>query len=391
MLNILFITPRFPYPPIKGDQAIAYHRIRILSKKYNITLVSLYEHDNDLLYYKTLEPYCKDIHVIKLPKWESLFNVVFNGALSSIPLQVLYYKSGILVNCIRKLIGHNKYDIIHAYMLRMAPYLIRIPGIKLLELIDSMQLNIRRRLCLERYPEKIVYNEELRRLVKYERNIGNFVNHITMVSNIDRSYIDSDNVSIIPLGVDVEAFKPSAEQSKGPNIVFTGNMGYSPNICAVKWFAVKCMPIIRRHVPMAKLIIAGARPGKDVVELEECGGVEVVGYVPSVSNVISNAKVSVAPMLSGSGMQFKILEAMACGIPVVTTTVGLGDIKAVRGEHLCVADNEIDMAKEVVKLLRSNDMCRDMGMRAREYILKNHSWDTLTNMVDELYCRLMVS
>jgi len=388
-MKILFVTSRFPYPPLRGDQAIPYHRLRLLSKSHEITLLSFYEKESELAGLAHIRPFCKKVYTVRLPLWRSVVNVALNGLFSPLPLQVLYYHSAAFAKLLNKLVDENDFDLVHAYLLRLAPYLTGVSAPRVLELIDSMQLNWARRTQIETVPKRWFFQEELRRLVRYERDIGNWFNQLVVVSEKDRALIPNKNVTVIPLGVDTDLFKPESLGYKKPNIVFSGNMGYSPNFNAVMWFAKKCLPIIQKEIPLATFTIIGANPTKGVRDLEQHKGVVVTGFVKSMPEILSKASVSVSPMLSGSGMQFKILEAMACGLPVVTTTLGLGDIRATRGEDICVADTAEEFSKTVVTLLNSAEMSAKIGKNARDFVVRNHSWESVSSAVEDIYSNIL--
>ena len=384
-MRILFVTSRFPYPPLRGDQAIPYHRLRILSRTHEITLLSFYQSESELQGLNNLKPFCKHIHTIRLPLWRSVFNVGLNGLFSQLPLQVLYYRSSEFKKLLGQLLKKNEYDLVHAYLLRIGPYLSEVPIPKVLELIDSMQLNWARRVEAESLPGKWFYAEELRRVRNYERTIGNHFDRMLVVSKQDREFIPTSNVEVVPLGVDTDFFKPSARKAGAHNIVFSGNMGYSPNIQAVKWFVDKCLPGIQRAVPDSTFTVLGINPPREIRSLSGRKGVSVTGFVDSIPEALGNASVAVAPMLSGSGMQFKILEAMACGLPVVATSLGLGDIKAVPGRDIAVADSPEQFTKSVVSLLAAPRVAEEMGTAGRSFVISNHSWETLSAKVDAIY------
>ena len=166
-------------------------------------------------------------------------------------------------------------------------------------------------------------------------------------------------------------------------------MSYEPNVKAVTWFVEQCLPRIRRELPHASLVIAGSNPARAVRALEEPGGVRVTGFVGSMPATLNEASVAIAPMRSGSGIQNKILEAMACGLPVVATSIGLGSIAARRGSEIVVADAEDDFADAVVTLLRSPDRAQEVGRRARAFVLANHSWERAAAIVDAIYRRVV--
>ena len=388
-MKILFVTSRFPYPPLRGDQAIPYHRLRLLSKSHSITLLSFYEHESELSGLAQLQPFCEKIYTVRLPFWRSLLNVALNGAFSPLPLQVLYYRSAGFERLINKLVSENTFDLVHTYLLRMAPYVTSGSAPKVLELIDSMQLNWMRRVESEKFPKRWFFREELRRVVSYERGIGDRFDQLLVVSEKDRSLVPASNIDVVPLGVDTETFKPGVTDPKANSIVFSGNMGYSPNVKAAVWFAEKCLPAIQEAVPNATFTIIGTNPTREILALSQRKGIIVAGFVKSMPEVLASASVAVAPMLSGSGMQFKILEAMSCGLPVVTTTLGLGDIKAERGKEILVADDVEEFVEAVVKALASPEMASKLGGQARRFVIDRHSWESVVAKVETIYSRVL--
>lgn len=389
--KILFITPRFPYPPLKGDQVIPYYRLRTLSKKCDITLLSFYESDEELAGVKQISQYCGAVYTVKLPKWRSLINMAFMSFFSKLPFQVLYYRSRTFQKKLFTLLSKNKFDLIHAYMLRMAPYIFSVDTPKILELIDSMQLNLERRICNERIPKIWLFKEELRRVSIYEQSIGEFFSQMIVVSAKDRAFITGDNVKVISLGVDIDFFAPKAKLQRKPAVIFSGNMGYAPNICAIKWFVENCFSKIQALVPEVSLVIAGGNTSKEILSMGNKPGIKVTGFVESMPDVLNQASVAIAPMQSGSGMQFKILEAMSCGLPVVTTAIGLGDIKAKPSYEICVADSAKDFINAVVSFLNDPEKSENIGIKAREFVIQNHGWEHIAFQIEEVYNKLLNS
>ena len=172
-MKLLFVTTRFPYPPIKGDQVVSYHRLRILSRRHQITLLSFYDHPDELKYVDALRDFCDSIHVVHRSKLESLLNMAI-GLIGTTPLQVLYYKSVKFQRELFKLINEYHFDMVHGVLLRLSPYFesLNVHGQPiLLEIVDSMQLNLERNLILERGWKRILWQEEFRRMKKYEPRI----------------------------------------------------------------------------------------------------------------------------------------------------------------------------------------------------------------------------
>ncbi|WP_151736545.1 glycosyltransferase [Paenibacillus tengchongensis] len=388
-MKILYVTLRLPYPTLKGDQNIVFNRLKTLSKKHEIVLLSLYQKEEDLIGVEVLEKYCCEVHTVKLSKWRSLMNTI-KGYYKKFPLQVVYYKSGEFQKKVDSLIEKHEFDIVNGFLLRTAPYFLNIKGIKILDLIDSMQLNLERSILKEAPPKSWILKNELKRIIKYERQIGKSFDHMLLVSDKDKVYFDDSNVSVIPLGVDTNSFKPVNRENRKNKIIFTGNMSYAPNVHAVKWFADNCFPEINKAEPDVEFVIAGVSPSKEVLNLGKRPGIKVMGFVESLPEILNDAIVSIAPMQSGSGMQNKILEAMACGLTVITTSLGVGSIDVSIGKDILIADNAEEFVSLVLKVLNNSEMRNEIGRNAREFVMKNHSWEHIGCVVDELYEKLMI-
>lgn len=388
-MKLLFVTPRFPYPPFRGDQSVPFHRMRILSRKHEITLVSFFERDEELAGIDALREVCQAIHTVKLPRWKSFTNMSLRGPISRLPFQVLYYQSYEFNQKLHNVLEEGEFDLVHAFMLRLAPFCrnIRIPVV--LDLIDSMQLNFKRRVDNSSVPHKWLLQEELRRLINYESTICKQDSRFIVVSNKDKDCILSENVDVVPLGIDIERFSPSVTRVKSQKIIFSGNMFYGPNVQAVKWFVQNCFFHIQREIEDVEFIIAGNHPTSDIRELAKYPGITVTGFVESMPKVLHQASLAVAPMQSGSGMQFKILEAMSCGLPVVTNSLGLGDIKARSGIELLLAEAADDFVDKIVKVLKDRKLANDIGNKARAFVVNTHSWEHTTNMVESIYQQSM--
>jgi polysaccharide biosynthesis protein PslH len=388
-MKLLFITPRFPFPPFRGDQSVPFHRMRILSRKHEITLLSMYERVEDLNGIETLRQFCSSIHLVKLPRWKSLRNVALLSPISQLPFQVLYYKSGEFKKCLDNLLASCEFDLIHAFMLRLAPFCQNITSPVILDLIDSMQLNFSRRVDMTHAPIKWFLQEELRRLTYFEKDICNQFKRLIVVSKMDQDYIASAKVDVVPLGIDTERFTPRGVFINNPVIIFSGNMFYGPNIQAVKWFTEKCFFRIQEKIPNVSFVIAGNRPPPVIQKLGTIKGIRVTGFVDSMPDMLTNASLAIAPMQSGSGMQFKILEAMSCALPVVTNKLGLGDIKAKVGVEILLAETPDAFIEKIIYFFNCPKLARQIGKRARAFVISKHSWEHTTDLVDCIYSQIL--
>jgi len=162
-------------------------------------------------------------------------------------------------------------------------------------------------------------------------------------------------------------------------------MSYSPNIQAVRWFLDYCFDEVCRKVDDSiTFVIAGIDPSKEILSYQS-DNVIVTGYVDSLSELIALSTLSIAPMQSGSGMQFKILEAMSCEVPVVTTTIGLGDIKAEPNKEIIVKDSPKEFINAVSDIIKHPDKYNKLSKYARTFVVNNHSWYEHALTVDKIY------
>lgn len=393
-MKLLFITARFPYPPVKGDMAIPYYRLKYLGESQEITLLTFYEKEWELKEMDKIKPFCKEIVAIRKSRTRSLLNMLLAGPFSKRPFQVLYYVSGSFKRALARLLERNSFDMVHVYMLRMAEYAENIPLPKVLELIDSMQLNFERRLEMERFPQSLLFRIELARLKDYEPRAVSAYDGAVVVSDIDKERIDAEGagkvVSISP-GVNTSEFYPLENLAPGQVMAFTGNMGYFPNENAVLWFMENCFDIIRRKVPGVRLVIAGKGPGAKIRRFDDGESVTVTGEVGSMAEVLRGARLSLAPMRSGSGVQFKVLEAMACGLPVVTTTLGLGSIPARHEREVLTADDAEPFADACVRLLTDDALAKRMGAAALKLVKEEFTWEHNAAAIEKVYREVLNS
>jgi len=252
-----------------------------------------------------------------------------------------------------------------------------------IDMVDSMGLNFSRRVALEHGLRYFAFKLELRRVSAYEVEAAQRALHSFVVSAVDKQFIGSEKVSALPLGINSNNFNKQPVDDLSPVILFTGNMNYKPNEDAVLWFFRNCWSELKLAIPEIRWVIAGNNPTDSVQALRSDQAITVTGRVLSLAAVINDARVSIAPMQSGSGMQFKILEAMACGVPVVTTSLGLGDIGAKPGQDILLADSAEEFVQTVLTLLGSSDLRQRIGDAGLHYVNLHHTWDALNEEFEQ--------
>jgi glycosyltransferase involved in cell wall biosynthesis len=230
---------------------------------------------------------------------------------------------------------------------------------------------------------------EAARMRRFEAEEYARFSHVIVVSEQDRYALQSANphmvVNIIPNGVDTAYFVPPASRRLDSTIVFHGLMDFAPNVRAADFLARKVLPLVRRRYQDARLVIVGRSPTNKVRTLANITGVTVTGEVQDIRPWLNNARVHVSPMLSGTGIKTKLLEAMASGMSCVATPLALGGIRATPEREILVAQGSSEIAEQVVRLLANDLLVHKLGEAARRYIEMNHDWRTIARAYETVY------
>lgn len=387
-MKILFVAPRFCYPPIRGDQVRSYHFIRILSVRHHVTLVAPVSPGFDEKVHEAETHLGARWIAVPIRGWERVRNLG-RFLSSSLPLQVLYFCLPSMKRIVQELTREESFDLIHVQLARMAPSVSEIEEVpKVLDFIDALSLNMRRRSQRERWPLRWAFRLEAERMGRYEEQLVSLFDEQVVSSPADKSAIgEYETLHVIPNGVNIEDFPYSEYGREDKVIVFSGRMGYFPNAEAAVYFATRVFPLIRREEPKARFVVVGADPPRRVRRLSRLKGIEVTGYVSRMHDYLSSATVSVAPMFSGTGIQNKVLEAMASGVPVVATPYAVSAIEAIRGEHLLVAEDAQGLAECVLRLLKDATLRERLARNARCLVEARYSWQRSVAALEEVYLR----
>lgn len=384
MKSLLILTPRFPYPVIGGDRLRIYQVCKVLSANYRLTLLSLCDKLEEMSMPIPDDGIFHSVERIFLPRWRSWLNCAF-ALTSDEPLQVAYYRHREFRHRAAALM--REHDGALAHLIRVGDAIKDEPGIKFLEMTDAISLNyerIRKTNHSNRDLRAHIFAFEAKRLRKFETTIADYFDHNFLVSEIDRQFLFSGQperlarVSVCSNGVDLSALPFNFEQA-GQDIIFIGNMVTLQNFDAAWFMAADVLPLIRTQRPATKLRLIGRISPEHAARLAALKAVEVTGEVEDVAIAARGGGVGVCPMRLGAGVQNKVLEYMALGLPTVSTQLGLEGFEAVSGRDLLVADDAKGIAAAVVKLLEDRDAAREMAQCARAFVEAHHSWGFMLN------------
>ncbi len=380
-MNILFLSQRVPYPPNKGDKLRAFHEIRFLSQRHTISLVCLADDPNDLQHTSTLKEYCQSVDIVYHPESRAKIRSLFY-LFSRVPLTLPYFYSKKLQTIVRQKLRESRYDLIFVYCSSMAQYVEQVHHIpRVIDFVDLDSEKWVQYASHTQFPYNYVYRSEGKRLRKYEERLAKTFQHCFFVSDkevqdFQELVCSCPTVTPILVGVDSEVFHPSPEPYDPTSLVFTGTMDYFANVEAMLYFVREVLPHIQQSIPEVKLYIVGSRPSAEIQELgKEHAHIIVTGYVDQVQPYVLKSAVFVAPMRIARGVQNKILEAMAMGVPVVTTSLGFEGVTGVPGRDLFVEDHPERFAQQVVQLMTDPELRKHVSLNARQLVEEYYNWD----------------
>lgn len=360
-MRVLFLTHRLPFPPNRGDRIRAFNIIGSLARHADVEVVSLVHDDDERAQVGSLRRHF-DIRVTPLPVPYLRTRAAAMLALAGTrrPLTHVLLDSPDAATALRAIVDERPPDVVLAYCSGMAKFALRAPLDRFPLVVDLVDLDSAKWAAMaeeSRPPMRWIYERESRHLGAFERSAV-LRAHASLVVNereaaAVRRLEPRANVQVVPNGVELDTFAASGPPAEEPRVVFCGVMNYAPNVHAVSWFVREVWPEVRRICPAATFAIVGADPADAVLRLANPDlGIEVTGRVPETAPYLWRAAVSIAPLRIARGVQNKVLEAVAAGLPaVVTTDVFDGLPNEVRGACR-VADTADEFARQTVRLLR---------------------------------------
>lgn len=383
-MKIFVLLPRIPWPLEKGDKLRAYNQIKQLSLNNEMILCALNADNNidkeDAV--KALEPYCSYIHFFDISKTSILMNLA-GAFFKGLPIQCGYYYNVNIHKQIHNLIEKYKPDMLFGQLLRVAEYIRHEKTPKTIDYQDVFSMGMKRRSDIAPFYLKPIFNMEYRRLRRYEHDIFDEFDVKTIISVQDRDDIDhpkKDEILIVPNGVDHEYYSPQ-QQEKKYDIVFTGNMSYAPNVNAVEYMANNIMPLVWKHLPNARLYIAGATPDPRVKKVAS-DKIIISGWLDDMRDAYAQSRIFIAPMRIGTGLQNKLLEAMSMRLPCITTSLANGSLHAQDRNEILVGNNEYELADHIVTLLTDKEKAESIAQNGYDFVHRVYDWGEATKIME---------
>jgi polysaccharide biosynthesis protein PslH len=386
------------YPPTTGNELRVFNLLKWTAQQHEVSFISLsYPRDDSQAAVDYLRTFCKYVEVVppvRRSKWQRrwlLLQWLFKGE----PLRNVNYFSPKMRERIKTLTASESFDVVHFHRIPMVPYIdaVEISGNcrKILSLHDIDFVRFRRNFRVDRqnwgHKLRTLYLDLLfskRATLKYARRFDTCV----VVSDVDRDILAQAGVgldiAVVPNGVDAREYAMSPGLPSAPILVFVGKMSYSPNVDAMIFFCDEIFPLIKQQVPNAKLYIVGKEP-VSIVRVLASEDVTVTGYVESVIPYYQQALLSIVPLRAGGGTRLKILESMALGRPVVSTTIGCEGLEVSHGEDILIADTPEDFAESVVQLIHDDALCQRLVQGGRQLVDMKYDWQVIASQLDQVY------
>jgi sugar transferase (PEP-CTERM/EpsH1 system associated) len=377
-VNILYLCHRIPFPPDKGDKIRSYHQIESLGARHRVHVATFVDSAEDERHVPELRERCASLIVDRRTTTTNLTRAA--AALwTGDPFSVACFRSSRIARGVERALREERIDLALVFSSGMAQYVEGATGIaRVIDFVDVDSEKWRVYAERDRGPLRLLYAREAKLLLAHDARIAHAFDGSLFVSETEaalfRERSGAKNVSAIPMGVDLDYFRPAPEPALAPVLVFVGMMSYMPNVDAMRFFVGDVLPLLRREIPGVSLHIVGREPVPAVRALADPPHVVVTGAVPDVRPYLREAAVALAPFRISRGMQSKVLEAMASGLPVVGTRLAFQGIPAGTDDGVEAAETADALAASVARLLRDPAERRDRGVRARRYVERHHRW-----------------
>lgn len=403
-MRILFVVP---YPP-SLVRVRPYNLIKYLSERgHEITVATLWTSDEERRATERLQRLCHRVVAFHLPRWRSAWNCL-RSLPTATPLQAAYSWQPALATRVVALSATT--DIVHVEHLRGVKYAVTLSqnGHHVPVVWDSVD-------CISHLfsqashhsrslKGRIMTRLELEWTRRYEAWLIQQFDQVLVTSRVDRTALrkllkgkdgrdetQASPIDVLPNGVDLEYFAPSPEEREPNTLIFSGKMSYHANISAALHLIKDIMPHVWSIRPNVRVWLVGKDPTREVQTLaQESPNVVVTGTVPDIRPYLRRATLSVAPILYGAGIQNKVLEAMACGTPVITNTCATSSLDVKHARDVCIADTATDFAESILHLLDEPVRREELGQAGRTYVAEHHNWATIAAELEGVYHRLVI-
>jgi polysaccharide biosynthesis protein PslH len=400
-MRILFVSPRQSWPPVTGAKLREYYLARALGRHAELTYVFFREPGLAEPTTRDL-PFCRRILTSPKPRPYGPLSLA-RGIIGRWPLPVLNYTSAGMRQVLEGVVRESQFDLVHLDAIHMAGYeeMLRraLPQARIVYDWHNIESELMGRYSSQAkpLPKKLYAAITARRLERAEtRILGSAYGHV-VCSERERKQllarVPNARIEVIGNGVDVESFREGEHWAGVRNsVVFVGSMNYHANVDAAVWFAQQIWPGIRKRFPDLKLMLVGSDPTPSVAALRELPGIEVTGTVPDVRPYYTRALAAVVPLRTGGGTRLKILEAMAAGVPVISTAIGAEGLAVSPGKNILIVDHDPEWIAALESIADQSmdgrgERWKSLAAAGQSLVESRYDWNVLGGALYETYLR----
>jgi glycosyltransferase involved in cell wall biosynthesis len=392
-MRILVVVKEFPHSRVIGGPIIIYNRVRYLSQRYEVSLLSFADGPSREQI-SSVAGYCKDLRLVPCPLKRGVVQKAKDLISAPVPPYFMLNYSRQMYEGLREMVHALRYDVVVSEYSMVAQYLYRNPdlaGIKrVMSVHECYWLSRRKAFAVDGLSrEGLLSLYHLKGLKRFEFDMYADADRVLTLTPEGRDELlairPGLDISVVPHGVDVDSFRPAEGKSGPPTVMFLGNYPHDPNRDAAVFFGTRVWPIIKKKLPEGRFLVVGRGPTADMLQMAERDpSIRITGEVDDVRPYFRESDVFVCPVRMGGGFRGKVLEAMASGVPVVSTALGAQGIPVRSGENMLLAESPEELAEASLSLLRDENLAERISRRARELVVAQYSWQKGVEILGEV-------
>ena len=400
-MKILWLSHFVPYPPIGGCFQRSYNLIKEVARENEVYLVALRHKDKSThpeseakKATEELEKFCRKVFIIDISSFSgsNIYHLALKSVFNSDPLTVNLFKSNDMHKLVKKISKEIAFDIAHYDTISLAEYFHDAGDLpKFLTHHGMESFMIRRRVANEpNFGKKLYLLLESFKLRRYEKKHCPRFDLNIMVSEDDKSMLKAisptSRIEVVENGVDVNFFPPKENHINTNRLIFAGRMDQYSNMDAVLYFCSHVWPLVKERFPEMRFTIIGNNPPAKLLELSKNDEkIEILGYVDDVRPLFAKATISICPIRDGGGTRIKILDAMAMGMPIVSTTIGCEGLDVIPGENVLIANTPMEFLDDIERLIFDSGLRKKLSNSARRTVENKYSWSIIGEKLNNIY------
>lgn len=390
-MKVLMLTPYLPYPLVSGGQIRTYNLLKALSTKHDITLFALIKDESEREHLSELKKYCSKIVLFKRTRHPFVLRNILLAGFTAYPFVVTRNLPLGMAAAIQKELSSNSYDLIHAETFYMMP---NIPDTKIPIILAEQTIEY---LGYQDYMKKAnpllrpILAIDVAKIKYWERYYWKKADKLITMSEDDKQFIEKElgvktNTSVVANGVDLAYFSAVKKNlPKDPTVLFVGTFKWLPNKEAVEEIVTKIWPQVLQKLPSAKLKIVGFSPTPRIQSFAKDPSIEVLGAIKDIRTAFATSHVLLAPIRSGKGTRYKVLEAMITGTPVVATPLAAEGLDLKDGQNVLLATTPKELSEKVVRLLKDKKLQLKLAKAGQLIVKANYGWDQIAKVLGQVY------